>query len=324
MSSKLVIWAIIVVGIVAGVVFGIHKSSHFITLKGAIIRKDSEADKQTPVSDVDVTAISGSVTATTKSDASGFFSVILPESFRARRQVTFRFSHSGYRPLELNETIGKLYVIDLQPIATEKPPAPSHGPVTSISNVRVRYSVKTTTELNVGSEVRTLQVANRADVPCNGQQPCSPDGKWKASTGTITLDAGQGNDFQNARASCIAGPCPFTMLTTANASDDGRLMKVVATNWADTATFLVEGEVVHPMISDLVRESYPVIFGQTMTFSLPEAAEGPSLEADVNSDAIVFPLGPDLFLDWAQCTLEISKDQHKVYRCELRPGYRFK
>ena len=54
---------------------------------------------------------------------------------------------------------------------------------------------------------------------------------------------------------------------------------------------------VHPMVSDLVRESYPVIFGQTLNFSLPLLAEGPSIEAEINGDSIVFPLGPDLFLE---------------------------
>jgi hypothetical protein len=77
------------------------------------------------------------------------------------------------------------------------------------------------------------------------------------------------------------------------------------------------------MVSDVVRESYPVIFGQTLSFSLPATAEGPSIEAEVNGQPIVFPLGPDLFLSWGQCTLEISKEQSKVYRCELKPGYRF-
>ena len=101
-------------------------------------------------------------------------------------------------------------------------------------------------------------------------------------------------------------------------------MNVVARDWSDTATFLVEAEVVHPMTADLVRESYPVIFGQTLSFSLPASAEGPSIEAEINSEAIVFPLGPDLFLSWAQCTLGTSKDQSKVYHCQLKPGYRFK
>ena len=77
------------------------------------------------------------------------------------------------------------------------------------------------------------------------------------------------------------------------------------------------------MISDLVRESYPVILGPTLSFTLPSTAEGPSIEAEVNAQPIVFPLGPDLLLSWAKCTLSISQDSN-VYRCELKPGYKFK
>ena len=101
-------------------------------------------------------------------------------------------------------------------------------------------------------------------------------------------------------------------------------VNVSVRNWSDTTTFLVEAEVVHPMVSDLVRESYPVIFGQALNFSLPLLAEGPSIEAEINGDSIVFPLGPDLFLSWADCHVRVDKDQAKAFRCELKPGYRFK
>ena len=77
-------------------------------------------------------------------------------------------------------------------------------------NVRVRYSVKTITEADVGSAVKTFEVANVGDVPCKGHHPCSPDGKWKAALSSASLDAGEGNEFRNARVSCIAGPCPFS------------------------------------------------------------------------------------------------------------------
>jgi len=87
---------------------------------------------------------------------------------------------------------------------------------------------------------------------------------------------------------------------------------------------LLEAEVVHPMISDLVRESYPVVFGRALNFSLPGAAEGLSMEAELNGQPIVFPLGPDLLLRWADCHMKIDKDQSRNYRCELKPGYEFR
>ncbi len=81
---------------------------------------------------------------------------------------------------------------------------------------------------------------------------------------------------------------------------------------------------VHPMNSDLVRETYPVIFGRALNFSLPPAAEGPSIEAEVDGEAVVFPLGPDLFLRWADCHSAVDRDQSRTYRCELKPGYHFR
>jgi len=78
-----------------------------------------------------------------------------------------------------------------------------------------------------------------------------------------------------------------------------------------------------PMVSDVVRQSYPVIFGRALNFSLPPAAEGPSIEAEIGGQVIVFPLGPDLFLRWADCHIGVEKDQSRTYRCELKPGYQF-
>ena len=103
----------------------------------------------------------------------------------------------------------------------------------------------------------------------------------------------------------------------------GNSLTVTATIWSDTATFLVEAEVVHPMISDLVRTSFPVIFGDALNFTLPPAAEGVSLQAELNGDNIVFPLGPALLLSWADCSARSNPDQTRVYRCTLKPGYRW-
>src|SRR5262249_57675190 len=105
---------------------------------------------------------------------------------------------------------------------------------------------------------------------------------------------------------------------------DGRHLNLLVGNWSDTTTFLLEADVVHPMTGDIVRESFPVIFGRALNFSLPASAEGPSIEAEVDGEAIVFPLGPNLFLRWAACHTGLDKDQSKTYRCELKPGYEFR
>jgi len=294
-----------------------------ITLKGAVLSQDTDPQKQLPIADVQITGTNGSAVVSCKSDSLGFFSLTLPKGLRRRQPVMLHFRHPDYQPLDLSEFIAnKIYVARMLPVRTQSHVDSDH-PEVVVSNVRVRYSVKTTTEADVGSTVKTFQVVNTGNVPCNGQHSCSPDGKWKAARTSATFDAGEGNQFRNPRVSCIAGPCPFTGVELQNLSRGGREFSVSVRDWSDTTTFLLEAEVVHPMVSDLVRESYPVIFGRSLTFSLSPTAEGPSIEAEISGDSVVFPLGPDLFLSWADCHATLDKDQTRVYRCELKPGYRF-
>jgi hypothetical protein len=325
-GRKTVIWAIAIAGLagaLTAVLVAIHKAQP-ITIKGAVLSQDADPQKQLPIADVEITGTDGSTVRTAESDSSGFFSLTLRRGLRRRQPLTLHFRHPGYQPLDLNEFVSdQIYIARLVPISHETR-VQSDRPEVAVSNVRVRYSVKTTTEADVGSAVKTFQVANKGDVPCKGSHPCSPDGKWKAALSSATLDAGEGNEFRNARVSCIAGPCPFSRVEFEDLSRGGRKVNVSVRNWSDTTTFLVEAEVVHPMVSDLVRESYPVIFGRALNFSLPPLAEGPSIEAEINGESIVFPLGPDLYLSWADCHVRVDKDQAKAYRCELKPGYRFK
>lgn len=100
-------------------------------------------------------------------------------------------------------------------------------------------------------------------------------------------------------------------------------MTVSARDWSDTATFLVEAEVFHPMESQSERWSYPVIFGEGLSFTLPSAAESVSIQADLDGQSIIFPLGPALLLSWATCNATVNPDNGRVYRCTLKPGYRF-
>ena len=62
----------------------------------------------------------------------------------------------------------------------------------------------------------------------------------------------------------------------------GRAQKLTAKarNWSDNATFLVEAEVIHVMQSAIDHQSYPVIFGSALNFTLPQNAEGVSFEAE--------------------------------------------
>jgi hypothetical protein len=207
-------------------------------------------------------------------------------------------------------------------VAAKTLPEPS-SPQATLKDLRIRYATKATTPINVGTIAKTFEMMNVGNLPCNWASSCSPDGKWKAAIGGLTLDAGEGHEYRNARASCIAGPCPFARIESDQFSRGGRVVKVSVRNWSDTVTFLVEAEVIQTIPSESIRNAYPIIFGREMSFTLPPTAEGPSIEAGINGEEIVFPLGPALTLPWAFCNLQVAPDQTKLYRCELKPAYRF-
>ena len=295
-----------------------------ITIEGAVLRQDSDPRKEQPIIDAEITAAAGASRADVRTDSSGFFKLTLRPGVLPGQLVTFEFRHPDYLPVNIIDIPGgQIYIIRMTPFLSESGPKPS-TPAVSISEVRLRYSVKATNTVNVSSAAKAFVVSNIGNIPCEERSPCSPDGKWKATEGSIDIDAGSGNAFQNVRVSCIAGPCPFTKIEPSKPSYPARKVTVSVLNWSGPATFLVEAEVIRTMRSDMVRELYPVIFGEAMNFTLPATAQGPSIQADLNGQAIVFPLGPALKLSWATCTLTTGSDGAKAYRCELKPGYQFK
>lgn len=332
--KRWVIWAAIVAAagtIVTVLIVRSHRwRPRTISIQGAVIRKDKDPNRQLPIANVSVTATDGVITVGATSDASGYFDLRFKENIWPGQTVQLKFLNDQYEPLKmvlplgLRTTTAKLYVAQLKPLKPDERPAVGNK-LSAVTNIRIRYTVNTQGDENVGSAVKAFQVENKGNVPCNHQGPCSPDGNWKAATGEATLDAGPDNGFRNVRASCIAGPCPFTRIDPSGFDHGGRVITVRALNWSDTATFLVEAEVFRTSINSSGRESYPVIFGKALNFVLPASAEGVSIEADLDKTPMVFPLGPELYLSWATCTARASRDSASstVYRCELKPGYRF-
>lgn len=299
-------------------------------IQGAVFRRDSDPRKESPIAGVQVTASRGATVLDTQSDASGYFKFAIPGVVWPGQVLTLTFKEPEYNtltlqiPIQFRSTTRRLILAAMSPIATSK--APVHtGPETLVSNVRVRYTVNAQSDENIGSAAKTFQVVNRGNVPCRHQAPCSPDGLWKASKGSVQLDAGLGSEFRNVRATCIAGPCPFTRIDSSGFADGGRIITATALDWSDTATFLVEAEVFHAGIVSSVRETYPVIFGQSLHFTVPPSHEGVSLQAELNGAEMVFPLGPDLKLSWANCSVrQISEAEKAItYQCDLRPGFHF-
>jgi hypothetical protein len=305
-----------------------HVSAKPVSLIGAVLVQDKDPKGQSPIANAKITATGGLSNATAESDSSGLFHLTLRPGVVPGQPVTLTFEHPEHKPRTLTEIPrDQLYIVRMEPIRSEPVSAPNDSETPAkaaqIKDVRVRYSVKEQTTLNVGSMTKQFEVVNTGNVPCGGHPPCSPDGKWKAAISEFSIDAGKGHEFRNARVSCIAGPCPFTRIQSEGLSRPARTVRISVLNWSDTVAFLVEAEVTRTMVTDMVRRLYPFVTGQAMSFALPAAAEGPSIEADLNGEEIVFPLGPRLVLSWATCHIETAPGHNRIYRCELKPGFQF-
>lgn len=333
----------IVIGVVAGAIGAAiaivltarirQWKPRLIVIQGAVIRRSADPHQRTPIPNV-LVSVSDPVTeateATTVSSDSGYFEVTFRERISLREAVNLNFRHPDYKPLNMQIEIGlhtppkRLYIAAMTPTAASVAVPPS-GRVTTVSDLRIRYTENYRAENDIGAASKIFEVVNEANAPCKRRHPCSPDGLWKASRGSITLDAGKGDVFRNARAFCIAGPCPFTRIDSGGFVHGGQTITASAIDWSGTAVFLFEAEVYEETIASSVRVSYPVVYGRGLHFTLPPTAEGPSIEADLNQTPIVFPLGTGLYMSWARCISRKSPtgDKSTIYDCELKPGYRF-
>lgn len=295
-----------------------------VTFRGAVVRNSEDSAREQVIKGVHVTVTDGTPMMSTNSDASGAFAITVRRSFLRRRPFALIFRHAEYQPFEISEPVSdRLYVVRMQPRPATAPGA-ANQPHIGVGNVSVRYTLKTGAAVDAGSGLKTFQVVNKGNEPCRFRQTCSPDGKWQGSTASASLDAGPGNEFRDGRVSCLAGPCPFTKILRDDFSRGGRVISVSVLNWSDTTTFLLEAEAVRQTVTDAIRASYPVIFERAMNFSLPAAAEGICIEAEIDGAPIVFPIVPNPTLSWASCETQPEPEHNTLYRCELKPGYIFR
>lgn len=210
--SKGLVWKIAVFAaaavaavITARALFRTWKRVKEADLTGVVLIDDPDIRRQRPIDNVRIEA--DDLSAIT--DAEGLFHVNLPPS-ALLSSVSVNLQHPDYVPLHRDVAVdGRLYVFRMKPVAGTAPASTAGIPV---SDVRVRYTEASRTSIDTGSVLRAFDVINKGNVPCDGKQPCSPDGKWKAAIGGASLDAGEGSEFREARVTCVAGPCPFTKI----------------------------------------------------------------------------------------------------------------
>ena len=324
-ARKSPVWA--TTGVIAVVlvltVYSASKPKDINSITGAVLRQDTDLGKQLPITNAEISLVGDLSEGAATSDSSGKFHLRLRPGVRGGRMARLRVSHPGYRPMDLPEyLLDRLYIIRMAPI-DQTADASLAAPIV-LSDIRVRSATRSELSVNAGSALKTFEVVNTGNVPCDRHGPCSPDGKWKAAVGGASLDAGEKNSFHDVRVSCIAGPCPFTKIEKDSFSAGGGHIAVTIRNWSDTTTFLLEAEVTHISSGDVILQSFPAIFDRTLSFTLPASAQGPSIEATLDGKEMVFPLGPTLDLSWAACTVKASGDGTKLYRCGLKSGYRFR
>jgi len=312
--------AISAVVILATAIFVYHFQHQPLTeITGVVLRQDKDPASQPPVANVVVSLSDGLAYGDARSDADGLFHLRLRTGARPGRSATLTLQHPDFQTARIFEILqDRLYVLRIVPKTAQAAVS------MTISDVKIRYSLRTATIEDVGSTAKRFEVVNRADTPCQRGAPCSPDGKWKAAIGGVTLDAVDDSEFRNARVTCIAGPCPFTRIEKDDFSKGGRRIGVRIRNWSDTASFLLEADVARPVNRDAARQAFPVATNKVLSFTLPALAQGPSVEATVNGEDIVYPLGPDLKLSWADCRVTGTKNQTRLFRCDLKPGYQFR
>src|SRR5664279_3475012 len=143
-----------VAAIAAILTFGYAPHRKPITIQGAVIVQDTDSRERLPIAGVEITCRTDAVVATGKSDPSGLFKIQLPKSLRRGEAVTLEFRHSGYQPLDLPEFVAdKLYVVDMAP-AAQTLDRPANQPTTMVGSLRVRYSIKAMTTVNIGSAAK--------------------------------------------------------------------------------------------------------------------------------------------------------------------------
>ena len=194
-TRQVAVWTTIGVVIgAAAIALAVHMlrwNAGAMRIKGAVIRRDDDSRRELPISDVVVTLSDGATTATTQSSASGYFILPIRAGVWPRQSVILSFRHPDYEPLDIKLQSGfrmaakELYVAAMVPRPEKTGTGPGSPPIV-VSNIRVRYTVNSSTKVNIGSAIKTFQVVNKGNIPCDRRYPCSPDGNWKASTGSAS------------------------------------------------------------------------------------------------------------------------------------------
>ena len=170
MTKKKVVWTIIAIAAAAGIGLFLLLRAHrlrmiaerqLVPIEGAVIQYDADTKNELPVADVVITASDGVRSATTRSDAAGYFKLVLQKRVLSEQPITVTFRNPRYEPLDLTVQTGRLgtkpqlYIAAMVPIV-QKTTTGSNHPLIQVSNIRVRYTLNSRNQTNVGDRCQDL------------------------------------------------------------------------------------------------------------------------------------------------------------------------
>ena len=187
------------------------KSPAISDVEGAVMKDDIDPEKRYPLNGVQVidSDTPGLALGPVTTQEDGSFKLKLRPDARSGQSIDLQFTAAGYQKKTANAAVG----VDVNYTFYLWPSLPT---VSLSSNQRrsVTATVVRVADTFAENQSKTFQIPNYGSVRCNGGGPCSPDGKWKASVVTSTLDAGLGNKFISCKVVCVAGPCPWTKVNS--------------------------------------------------------------------------------------------------------------
>ena len=77
-------------------------------IEGAVIQRDADPKKELPIAGVVITASDGVRSAATRSDAAGYFKLVLHKRVLSDLPIKVTFRHPRYEPLDLTVQTGRL------------------------------------------------------------------------------------------------------------------------------------------------------------------------------------------------------------------------
>jgi hypothetical protein len=168
----------IIFGVVAGataigLAVRIHRwSEGTARIRGAVILRDDDSQRELPISDVAVTASDGVTSATTQSNASGYFNLPFRGGVWPGQSVVLSFRHPDYEPLDIKLqstfklSAKELYVAAMVPLPRKLILAARSGPFKS--------SIKETFVATAGLPVPLMEI---------GRLPLAPN-RWTPGLAT--------------------------------------------------------------------------------------------------------------------------------------------